>query len=286
MPVMVTGVEDVVGRRAVDQLLAGGGEVRVFIQAAAPEAGPAEQARVHELREDLRASRCKVAHGFLDDEAHVETALEQVHTVLHLLGRPGDDPDTYVEQTATVVGAAIGAGCKRLVLLSDLAVTDPAGHPWLEALAEAEDMAADAPLESVILRAALTVDPADRLTRALAGTAEGTLPEEGEHWPIPAGAVAATAVMADAERDVDTSLHVVVPLAGPDQVRTRDLSVYATSVVEGGAAGSEAEGLPNVGAGSPAPHADRLLDPEVRSLLARVVGRPEDAIGTQIAGSS
>ena len=81
---------------------------------------------------DLRGMRCKVAHGFADDEGHMETALEQVHTVLHLMGRPGDDPDAYVERTATVISAAIGAGCKRLVILSDLAAEQAPGQPLAE----------------------------------------------------------------------------------------------------------------------------------------------------------
>ena len=78
-------------------------------------------------------------------------------------------------------------------------------------------MAADAPMESVILRAALILDAADELTQFLANLTDdaGVLPGTGEHSPIPAGAVAATAVTADAERDVDTTLHVIVPMAGP-----------------------------------------------------------------------
>ena len=50
MPVMVTGVENVVGRRAVDLLVAKGGEVRVFVQAAGTDATASDRDHVEALR--------------------------------------------------------------------------------------------------------------------------------------------------------------------------------------------------------------------------------------------
>lgn len=260
MPVMVTGVDNAVGARAVRLLAARAGEVRAFVQAGVPG---------HEaLAEHLRGLRCKVAHGDLDDEAHVETALEQVHTVLHLLGRPTDDPEAHLDRTATVVGAAIGAGCRRIVLLSDLAVglpttpperADLAGNAWLAALAEAEGLVADAPLEGLVLRCAVIHGPDDPLTTALAAGALGPDPA-GAHWPVAAVDVAATAVLADAERDLDTSLHVVVEVAGPVRYTT---AAYVDAL----------RGLVAAGPGDSLPgHAVQLL--------TAVVERPEGALGT------
>jgi uncharacterized protein YbjT (DUF2867 family) len=253
VPVLVTGAATAVGRHAVRLLAGTGGEVRVFLQLDAGGGGTAEA-----LAARYREVGCKVALGDLDDEAHVESALEQVHTLLHLLGRPTDDPAAHLDRTATVVSAAIGAGCRRLVVLSDLAAADPAGNPWLEALAQAEDLVADAPMERVVLRAAVTHGEDDPLTVALAAGALGEAPP-GAHWPVAAVDVATTAVLADRERDVDGSLHVVVAVAGPRRMTTAD---YVRALRAHVAAGP----------GDPLPAA-------ARELMGRVVERPDDAVG-------
>ena len=255
MPVMVVGVDNVIGRRAVQLLRSRGGEIRVFVEAPDP-AGP-DIAGAPDP-EEWRAMGCKVAHGFLTDEAHVETALEQVHTVLLLLGRPTDDPDEHLERAATVTSAAIGAGCRRVVVLSDLAVAEAADNPWLAALAEVEEMAQDAPMESVVLRAALTYGHDDPLTGALAATVPSTA-RDGQHWPLQAHDVAMAAVLADAERQLDTSLHVVVDLAGPDQMSTTALGEALAGVV--------------------APTPEVTLPAHAVELLARRVDRPAGAVG-------
>lgn len=259
MPVMVIGVDNVVGRSAARMLAGRGGEVRTFVQAVTGEDPEGDR-----LAADLRSEGCKVAHGWLDDEAHVETALEQVHTVLHLLGRPTDDPEAYLDRTATVIGAAIGAGCRRLVLLSDLSAAGPdalpdlVGNAWLAALAEAEDMAADAPLESVVLRCATIHGSGDPLTTAVAAGALGPDPN-GAHWPVASRDVAATAVLADDERDVASDLHVVVALAGPRRLTTADYARALADVVPA-AAGAD-------------------LPAAARQLLLATIEPPADAIG-------
>lgn len=262
MPVMVTGTDNPIGDGAVHLLRSRGGEVRVFVQSS--ESDPTAASTTAPMATDAAAARayrgmgCKVAHGFLDDEAHVETALEQVHTVLHLLGRPADDPNTYLERTATVVAAAIDAGCRRLVLLSDLSVTDPRSNDWLQALEQAEDMAADAPLESVVLRCAVVYGPDDALTTAVAAGGLGPDPQ-GAHWPVAAADVAAAAVLADVERQVDTDLFVPVSLTGPQRVTT---AAFAKEL---------AAHFPTI-PGDPLPtHA--------KDLLGRTVERPPDAMG-------
>ncbi len=255
MPVMVMGVDNVVGRRAVDLLRARGGEVRVFVEAPDPVGGPTGG---EEDPATYRALGCKVAHGFLTDEAHVETALEQVHTVLLLTGRPTGDPDEHLEATATVIGAAIGAGCRRIVVLSDLAAADPAGNPWLEALAETEGMAQDAPMESVVLRSALLYGHDDPQTRALAAGVPAAA-AGGRHWPVAADDVAMAAVLADAERDLDSALHVVVDLAGPEAMDLPEIAARLAEVV------------------APAP--DVALPDHAVDLLARTIERPDGAVG-------
>ncbi|MGH8896214.1 MAG: SDR family oxidoreductase [Egibacteraceae bacterium] len=207
MPVLVTGAESAVGRATVRRLARDGGEVRVFLDLErTPVADPAP----------FKALGCKVARGALDDEGHVETALEQVHTVLHLASSPLDDPSRMRDGAATVLSAAIGAGCRRLVWLSHLGVEAADGNPWLAACADVEELLADAPLESVVFRRALTYGPDDDLTAALAGGLGGA--RSGRHAPLFADDLAAGVVAADHERvgAAPSDLHLVVLIGGPD----------------------------------------------------------------------
>jgi len=226
MPVLVTGVEHAAGRLAVQRLAAGGGEVRVYCDLERDTAvDPAP----------LRGLGCKVAQGALDDEGHLETAMEQVHTVFHLAPNLLDDPARLLDVAATVVAAAIGAGCRRLVLLSAIGTAAPSGNAYLEAVAQAEGLAAEAPLESIVFRAALTYGPDDLLTAALAaGAAAGALrhgppgPQAdrpgGRHAPLWAGDLAAALAQADRDRAAaGAELHLVVPIAGPDSLEVAEL---------------------------------------------------------------
>jgi len=213
MPVLVTGAEDAVGRSAVRRLVRGGGEVRVFLDLERPDvADPAP----------FRALGCKVARGALDDEGHLETALEQVHTVAHLAGTPLDDPGRLLDAAATVLSAAIGAGCRRFVALSHLGADDPSGNPWLEACAAVEDLLADAPLETVVFRRALTYGPDDAWTAALVGGAAGGLGRRGggRHAPLFADDLAGAVAASDRERTAGggADLHLAVAIAGPDRL--------------------------------------------------------------------
>jgi len=222
MPVLVTGAEQAVGRVAVERLARAGGEVRVFLDLERPL--PADPAL-------FQALGCKVARGALDDEGHVETALEQVHTVLHLAASPLDDPGRLLDSAATVLSAAIGAGCRRVVWLSHLGVDAADGNPWLAACAEVEELLAEAPLESVVFRRALTYGPGDDLTAALASGAAGGLGRDGhaKHAPLFAADLAGAVLAADRYRVPagPEDLHLVVPIAGPDIL---DLSTVVRSL--------------------------------------------------------
>lgn len=207
MPVLVTGAESAVGRAVVRRLAAGGGEVRVFLDL--------ERASVTDPV-PFRALGCKVAQGALDDEGHVESALQRVHTVMHLASSPLDDPPRMLDAAATVLSGVIGAGCRRLVWLSHLGVEAADGNPWLAACADVEELLADAPLESIVFRRALTYGAEDGLTAALAGGLAGV--RLGRHAPLYADDLATAVVAADGERvkAVESDLQLVVPISGPD----------------------------------------------------------------------
>ena len=253
MPVLVTGAEDAVGRAAVHRLVRAGGEVRVFLDLERPR--PADPA-------PFQALGCKVARGALDDEGHVESALEQVHTVMHLAVSPLETPGRLLDAAATVLSAAIGAGCRRMISLSHLGVDDADGNGWLASCAGIEDLLADAPLESVVFRRALTYGPDDELTGALAAS-HPDRSSAARHAPLFAGDLAGAVIAADRDRvgAGRADLHLVVPIAGPDVL---DLAAVVHGL-RGTAAGQTVVTLPTHTAG----------------LLARDLLPPPGAIGAQ-----
>ena len=73
MPVLVTGATGCVGRALIPMLVDAGGQVRVYVRRDVPE---------------YRELGVKVAIGEADHEGRLESALEQVHTLVHLIGGP------------------------------------------------------------------------------------------------------------------------------------------------------------------------------------------------------
>ncbi len=232
MPVLVTGAETAEGRASVRRLLRTGGEVRAFVDyrdSAAAEA--------------LRAAGCKVARGSLDDEGHLETALEQVHSVVHVGTGPMTAPGDLLDDTATVVSAAIGAGCRRIVFASHVGVTEPGGNAYLQALAEAESLLAEVPLEAVVIRRSLTYGRHDRLTAALAA---GSLPPdaaEATHSPLYVDDLALAVTQADVVRGGLRELMLTLTLTGPTEVL---LGGFADLLTAPGRVRCEAPALPPI----------------------------------------
>lgn len=205
MPVLVTGAEHGAGRACVQALLRTAGEVRVYLDPLGAD---------DDLGPRLRGHGCKVARGTLDDEGTLELALAHAHTVVHAAADLLTDPDDLLEDAATVLAAALGAGVRRVVLVSHLGVDEPRGNPWLEALAEAEALLAESPVETVVIRRALTYGLDDALTRALADSTSGALPD-ALHMPIYSGDLAAGVAAADGRERAALLPHLVVPLGGP-----------------------------------------------------------------------
>lgn len=167
-----------------------------------------------------------------------------------------------LDAAATVLSAAIGAGCRRMVWLSHLGVPAADGNPWLAACAEVEELLAEAPLESVVFRRALTYGPDDDLTAALAGSAAGGRAGAARHAPLYAADLAGAIAAADRERVTGgpTDLHLLVPIAGPDVVELVEVI----------------RGLRGARAG-----AGRTLPAHAADLFARDLLPPPGAIGGQ-----
>lgn len=208
MPVLVTGAEAGAGRAVVARLVGAGGEVRAYVDREATPAG---------VVEGYRHWGAKVARGSLDDEGRLELAMEQVHTVVHTGGGFLDSPVGIVDELAGVVSAALGAGCRRLVWLSAIGAQAPGDDPYLAACAEAEALLAEAPVETVVLRRAVTYGPHDPLTALLAAGLPGVDPR-AMHAPLYLDDLAAAVQAADVERGAAGARHVIVSLAGPDVV--------------------------------------------------------------------
>jgi uncharacterized protein YbjT (DUF2867 family) len=232
MPVLLTGAEHALGRAAVDALRRGGGELRVYVDPLAAPAGTVER---------FRSLGCKTARGTLDDEGFLETALEQVHTVVHAAADVATDPDDVLDDAASVLSAAVSAGVRRLVLVSHVGVEAPGGNAWLEALEEAEELCADSPVDTVVIRRTLTYGPEDRLTGVLVEGTAGADPD-AMHAPIFLADLAAAVVAADARERADgTFPHLVVPLAGPDMTSLGELVASLGGRIRG-AGGPDAVG--------------------------------------------
>lgn len=208
MPVLVTGAEAGAGRAVVARLVRAGGEVRAFVDR---EATPAA------VVEGYRRWGAKVARGALDDEGRLELAMEQAHTVVHTGGGFLDRPAGIVDELAGVISAALGAGCRRVVWLSCLGARAPGANPYLRACAEGEALLAETPVETVVLRRALTYGPHDPLTALLAAGVPG-VDRRARHAPLYLDDLATAVHAADAGRGAPGARHVVVSLAGPDVV--------------------------------------------------------------------
>lgn len=127
-------------------------------------------------------------------------------------------PDTVLDDAATVLSAAIGAGCRRMVWASHVGADEPRGNDYLEACAETEAMLADAPLETVVIRRALTYGPEDGLTAALAAGALPPEAVESTHQPLYVGDLALVIAEADRVRGGVGDLGIVLTLTGPTEV--------------------------------------------------------------------
>lgn len=208
MPVMITGAESGLGADVIEHLRPTGGELRAFLDATIATEDDAAR---------LRAAGCKVALGELDDEGHLESALEQVHTVAHCWTGPLHDPQAQVEAAATLSSAVLGAGVKRLIWVCELARA-PA-NPYLAALSEIRELFDGLPVETITLSTALRYGAGDAFTdRLRAGwLCRSGVDPTAAHAPISVTDVARAVAVADQQRGSRRELHVKLTLVGPEE---------------------------------------------------------------------
>lgn len=207
MPVLVTRPIDTIGLAVVDAMASTGGQVRAFVDPSGPVA-------------ELRAVGAICAVGDLLDEGHLESAMEQVHTVVHLTGLPlVEDPEMVVEEAATMLTAAVGAGVRRLIVLSLPAGGDGEEDALRRAAREVEEMVAEAPFPVVILRTSLIDQP--EMRDALARTPMPAAALDNDVAPLKVADVAALLLRIDDRRDEDGAGVRVLGAQGPEVIPLR-----------------------------------------------------------------
>jgi uncharacterized protein YbjT (DUF2867 family) len=167
MPVLVTGATGVVGRALIPRLVDSGGQVRVYVRRDVPE---------------YRSLGVHVAVGEADHEGRLESALEQVHTLVHLVGGPLPERGVTIEwlnfeTTQVAVRAAENAEVARIIFLSHLGAGPASSHPYLAAKGRAEEAIRAAATQHAIFRCAPVLAPgsalATFLSRGVASSALG-----------------------------------------------------------------------------------------------------------------
>lgn len=254
MPVLVTGAHRPIARRVALRLLDLGGEVRVH--------GRGDLGA-------LRAAGAIVAAGDADDEGHLESALAQIHTAIHV-GRGAFAPsaDTLTTEAEVLARAAAGAEVRRVVALSVAGADPGAPDPFHAAMGEVEQVLAAAPTPSVVVRTSLVDTPAVRDALATAGLS--TSEREVEVAPVRPDDLVALLVAFDELRGSATSGHATFLADGP---RRMTLDRYLDRV-----------GVARAGSGSLVGR--RALDPRRTPLLLPSLHGPWVSAAPEIAAQA
>ena len=209
MPVLVTGATGCIGRELIPRLLGSGGQVRVYVRRDVPE---------------LRSLGVKVAVGDADHEGRLESALEQVHTLIHLIGGPVPDKDVTVDwlnldSTKVALRAAENAEVRRVLFLSPLGADAGSDNEYLAAKGRAEEAIEASKLEYAIFRCAPVVGEGSALSALVSRGAPARV-RATKITPIAAADVADALLAADAR---DTGVRGRWELGGPDIVTIEEL---------------------------------------------------------------
>lgn len=186
MPVLVTGATGVVGRALIPRLVDSGGQVRVYVRRDVPE---------------YRALGVHVAVGEADHEGRLESALEQVHTLVHLVGGPVPERGVTIEwlnleTTQVALRAAENAEVARVIFLSPIGADPASSDPYLASKGAAQDAVRKASLQHAVFRCA----PVVASNSALVTFLSRGVPSSARHArmnPIAVGDVVQAIVAAD-----------------------------------------------------------------------------------------
>lgn len=159
-----------VGRALATRLLAEGGQVRAFVRADDAE---------------LRAAGVHIAIGAMCDVPKLESALTQVHTIVHLIGglfppRGVTYDDLVRESVECAVISARAAEVRRFVYLSTPGADPASTNGFLRARGAAEEHITAAGFEHAILRCPPIIEGVARWVQHYRRGPLITLPGTGE----------------------------------------------------------------------------------------------------------
>lgn len=158
--ILVTGGTGFIGQALIRQLVADGQKVRILVR-------PSSQ----NLQLPRGVSVDVVVSSLLDEKG-VRAALNNVHTVYHLVGGEAhgaavDLTDSDINTTEILIRAAVEVGLDRLVYVSHLGADRNSAYPVMKAKGEAEHMIRTAGIPYTIVRSAIVFGPGDHFTESL-----------------------------------------------------------------------------------------------------------------------
>jgi uncharacterized protein YbjT (DUF2867 family) len=210
VPVLIVGASSDVGRTLARLLREEDAQVRAYVA---------------EDDASLRAAGCHVAIGEWDDIGRIESAMEQVHTVVHLA--PALTPperrsiEWMIEETTDVaIRAAVSADVKRFLSVVHAGAELSSRNGFLIANGHAADMVERSGLEHVVLECAPVVDEHTVFGAHLIEAKRARVPVapgDGSQRinPIAAADVAHALLLCDAR---EASVAGRFTLGGPDDV--------------------------------------------------------------------
>jgi len=217
VPVLIIGASSDVGRELARALVDERAQVRAYVF----EDDPA-----------LRSMGVHVAVGELDDLGKMESAMEQVHTVVHVPVDPdpprGRTLEWVVEELVDIaVRAAFSADVVRFLAVSF--VGDPASD-FMQSRMRADEIVTASRMQHAVLRCAPILGPTTSLGRLLNASASARLPVSlapGTQRldPVWCGDVARALLLLD---DREAAVEGTWELGGPDTVTFDEMVGHVT----------------------------------------------------------
>lgn len=227
--ILVTGATGFIGRALLPRLAEGGHEVRVLLRPSR---------HTPRLPKGLPV---QVSIARFDDERGVRAAMNEVDTVIHLVGAEwrGPEGDVLVVDAAgtrAMVEAAKTAGVRRFLYVSHLGADRASAYPVLKAKGIAEEFIRQSGVPYTIFRSAMLFGPDDVFVNVLAaliklGPGIFLMPGDGRTALQPLW-VEDLATCLEWSLSETTFNNQVIALGGPEFVPLRDMVEIVMEVLD------------------------------------------------------